>query len=117
MVDSIGFWTKETSTVNKGRTPPTGPLSFPERRGILIVLGVVAAIIVAATTWVVTSRPSTYDQSRDGCVNVAAASSMGGVISHQCGDAARTWCQANYALHDTHAEAVQAQCRLAGILP
>jgi hypothetical protein len=50
-------------------------------------------------------------------VNVTFASSMGGALQHACGTAARDWCRAVYAQHNAHAEAVQAQCRVAGILP
>jgi len=50
-------------------------------------------------------------------VNVTSASTMGGGLEHACGKAALDWCRAAYARHDTHAEAVQTQCRVAGILP
>jgi hypothetical protein len=50
-------------------------------------------------------------------VTVTMASTMGGGVEHACGSAARDWCHAAYAQHDTHAEAVQAQCRVAGFLP
>lgn len=83
---------------------------------MLIITGVVAAAIAAgATAWAVTSH--SYDGSRDGCVNVSIASSMGGAIEHACGAAAHDWCRAAYVQHDVHAEAVQTQCRAAGILP
>ena len=85
---------------------------------MLIVVGVVAALIAAAAlAWVMTKHSSAYDQSRDGCVNVSEASSMGGGVEHACGSAARDWCRAVYAQHDAHAVTVQAQCRNAGILP
>ena len=82
------------------------------------MVGVVAVVIAAgATAWAMTSHSSTYDRSRDGCVNVTIASSMGGGLEHACGAAARDWCRAVYVQDDAHAEAVQAQCRRAGILP
>jgi hypothetical protein len=85
---------------------------------MLIAVGVVVGVIAAGSTaWVMTGHSSTYDRSGDGCVNVTIASSMGGALEHACGTAARDWCRAAYAQHDAHAEAVQAQCRVAGILP
>jgi hypothetical protein len=85
---------------------------------MLMVIGVAAGVItVAAIAWMISSHSSTYDRSGDGCVNVTIPSSMGGGTEHACGAAARDWCRAVYARHDAHAEAVQAQCRIAGILP
>lgn len=105
-------------TVNRGKTPPTDPLTPRERRVILTVMGVVAAVIAAgATAWAVTSHSTVYDQSGGGCVNVSIASSMGGGLEHACGAAARDWCRTVYAQTDAHAKAVQAQCRIAGIVP
>ena len=105
-------------TVNRGKTPPTDPLTPGERRAMLIAVGVVVGVIAAGSTaWVMTGHSSTYDRSGDGCVNVTIASSMGGALEHACGTAARDWCRTVYAQHDAHAEAVQAQCRVAGILP
>ena len=106
--------TKEPPTVNRGKTPPTEPLSGRERRVMLIVTGVVAAVIAAgATAWALTG----HERSEQGCVNVSIASSMGGAVERACGEAARDWCRAASAQHDTHAVAVQVRCRDAGILP
>jgi hypothetical protein len=114
----VGFaGTKEPPTVNRGKTPPTGPLTRRERRAMLIVAGVAAvAIAGGVVVWTATNHSSTYDRSGDGCVNVTIASSMGGGVEHACGSAAQDWCRAVYARQDAHAEAVQAQCRIAGIL-
>jgi hypothetical protein len=85
---------------------------------MLIAIGVFLGVIAAGSTaWVMTDHSSTYDRSGDGCVNVTFASSTGGALQHACGAAARDWCRAVYAQHNAHAEAVQAQCRVAGILP
>lgn len=109
---------KEPPTVNRGKTPPTDPLTPGERRAMLMVTGVVVGVIAAgAMAWAISGHSSTYDRSGDGCVNVTIASSMGGGLEHACGAAARDWCRAVYAQHDAHAEAVQAQCRVAGIIP
>jgi hypothetical protein len=85
---------------------------------MLIGIGVIAVGIAAgATAWTMTTHSSTYARSGDGCVNVTIASSMGGGLEHACGAPARGWCSAVNVRHDAHAEAVQAQCRVAGILP
>lgn len=107
---------KETSTVNRGKSPPSDPLTSGERRAALIVTGVVAGVIAAgALTWALTSHSSTFDRSGDGCVTVTFPSTMGGGLEHACGAAAHEWCRAAEAQHDAHATVVQAQCRVAGI--
>ncbi len=109
---------KEPPTANRGKTPPTDPLTPRDRRTMLIVMCVVAVLIaVGAAVWVLTSRFYTHERPGDGCVNLSIASSMGGALEHACGSAARDWCRAASVQHDAHAEAVQARCRVAGILP
>jgi len=78
---------------------------------------IVGAILVGAATWAVVNRGSDNVHSKDTCVTVAVASSMGGGVEQACGDAARAWCRAAAAQGGVHAQAVQAQCRGAGILP
>jgi hypothetical protein len=110
--------TKEPPTVNTGKTPPTDPLTPRERRAIWVVGAIlVVAIAVGATVWEATGRSSSSVRSGQICVTVTMASSMGGGVEHACGAAAREWCRAADVRHDAHAEAVQAQCRVEGILP
>jgi hypothetical protein len=110
--------TKEPPTVNTGKTPPTDPLTPRERRAIWVVGAIsFVAIAVGATVWQATGQSSSSVRSGQTCVTVAMASSMGGGVEHACGAAALDWCHASYVQHDAHAEAVQAQCRVAGILP
>jgi hypothetical protein len=85
---------------------------------VLIAVAVLVTVIaVGATAWAVLTHLSASGQSEDVCVTVTMASSMGGGVEHACGAAARTWCQAAYAQADGHAQAVQVQCRAAGLLP
>ena len=86
---------------------------------MLIAVGVVVGVIAAGSTaWVMTDHSSDpYERSGAGCVTVTFASSMGGALQHACGRAAHDWCRGVYGQHNAHAEAVQAQCRVAGILP
>jgi hypothetical protein len=110
--------TKEPPTVNTGKTPPTNPLTPGERRAMLITAVVfVALIAVGVAAWAMTGHSSGYGRSGDSCVNVTIASSMGSAVEHACGAEARDWCRAVAAQHDAHSEAVQAQCRIARILP
>lgn len=108
----------EPPTVNTGKTPPTGPLAPRERRAAWIVAVIVLVMIaVGATIWAMAGDSSSSVRSGESCVTVAQASSMGGGVEHACGGAARDWCRAAYVQHDAHAQAVQAQCRAARILP
>jgi hypothetical protein len=110
--------TKEPPTVNAGKTPPTNPLTPGERRAMLIAAVIfVALIAVGVAAWAMTDHSSGYGRSGDSCVNVTIASSMGSAVEHACGAEARDWCRAVAAQHDAHSEAVQAQCRIARILP
>jgi hypothetical protein len=109
---------KGTSTVNRGKTPPSDPLTSGERRAALIVTGVVVGVVAAgALTWALTGHSSTFDRSGDGCVTVTFPSTMGGGLEHACGAAAHDWCRAVDGQRDAHAVAVAAQCRVAGIRP
>jgi hypothetical protein len=117
LIDRFGRM-KEPLTVNTGKTPPTGPLTPRERRAIGVVAGIfVALIAVGATVWAMAGDSASSVRSGESCVTVSMASSMGGGVEHACGAAARDWCRAASVQHDAHAEAVQAQCRVAGILP
>src|ERR1700751_1369452 len=111
--------TKEPPTVNRGKTPPTEPLTPGERRVMLIAIGVFVGVIAAGSTAWGINDPSVepYGRSGDGCVNVTFASSTGGAIQHACGTAARDLCRSVDGQHNPHADAVQAQCRVAGISP
>jgi hypothetical protein len=104
--------------VNRGKTPPSDPLTSGERRAALIAIaGVVGAVLAGVLAWGLTGHSSTYDRSGDDCVTVTFPSSMGGGLEHACGAGAHDWCRAVDGQRDAHAAAVQAQCRVAGIRP
>jgi hypothetical protein len=110
--------TKEPSTTSTGKTPPTEPLTNSERRAVLMAAAILVGVIaIGATVWAVVTGSSGANRSTDTCVTVAMASSMGGGVEHACGDTARAWCLAAYTQQNPHAQAVQVQCRGAGILP
>jgi hypothetical protein len=88
-----------------------------ERRAVLITAVVLTVLVVIGTAvWAVLESRSSSDPANK-CVNLGVASSMGGNVEHACGKAAHDWCAAAQAQQDAHAQAVQASCRTAGILP
>jgi hypothetical protein len=91
-------------------------LAQPLTRGQQRVIAVVVAVLLAAATWAVI-RPTSAPVSRNGCVSVVVASSTGGGLLHNCGAAARAWCQTEFARTDALARLIQPQCRLAGLQP
>jgi hypothetical protein len=88
------------------------PLTRRQRRLIAISLVVVAAL----AAWAI-ARSSGAPASRSGCVNVVVASSTGGGLLSECGAAARSWCASELRHSDALARRIEAQCRLAGVLP
>ena len=91
-------------------------LAQPLTRGQQRVIAVLVAVVLAAATWAVL-RPSSAPVSRNGCVSVVVASSTGGGLLHNCGAAARAWCQTEFARTDALARLIQPQCRRAGLQP
>jgi hypothetical protein len=90
------------------------PLTSRQRRalaatGIALVLAVVLAGVLALT------GPSGTPASRDGCINVSAASSTGTSLLHACGATARGICATAYSGAGPEETLVARQCRLAGI--
>ena len=82
-----------------------------------MLAAVLAALLLSvAAVWVWASAdPDGYRTSRHGCVTVTVASSTGGAMRHECGDAARAWCRSAYAENDNLALATRTQCQLAGL--
>lgn len=72
-----------------GQQAPQRPgLSRREKRLIGSVLGLLAVICVA----VIVAFTSAQKQSRDGCIDVSAATVIGGSELYRCGQAARDLC-------------------------
>jgi hypothetical protein len=92
----------------------TGPLSARAKRTIAVTAAVVVAGFAGAGIWGATHSDS-YSGSRNGCVTVAAPSSTGGALMHDCGAGARALCRTAFAGHDKIALLTQEQCRLAGL--
>jgi len=83
-------------------------------------MAIVGAVIVSGLgglgIWAAVS-PGGYGQSRDGCVTVAAASSTGGALLHECGSGAVAMCRAAFEHGDRLSLLTRPQCRLAGLGP
>jgi hypothetical protein len=91
-------------------------LAQPLTRGQQRVIALVVVVLLAVAAWAIT-RSSSAPVSRNGCVSTVLAGSMGGGLLHQCGSAARTLCQAEFARSDALARLIQPQCLRAGLQP
>ena len=94
----------------------TEPLTRRQKGTIAAVSAAVIAAVGGVSLWGV-SHPGSLDRSRNGCITVNVASSMGGSITHACGTQAQQMCQAAFARHDPVSLETQRQCRLAGLAP
>lgn len=89
-------------------------LSRRERWLIGSVLGVLAVICVA----VIISFTTAKRQSRNGCIDVSAATVIGGSELYRCGQAARDLCSEPGGAHSSNvafARALADACRKAGL--
>lgn len=121
MAETAGEEAVGTST--PGTWPPRepesggrlGPRDHRLRIGALVVLLAAASGLIAWSA----SDPTGYTTSGNGCVTVSIASTMGGSIRRECGDAARSWCRSAYTQRDAHNDQLalltQRQCQLAGL--
>ena len=102
----------------RGRNPEHFGQSL-SRRGKWIIGAICAgALVIFAGIGVWSGlHQGSYDQSRNGCINVSVVSSTGGAVIHACGDKARTMCRSAYAHTDSQSRQTRAQCKLAGIGP
>jgi len=91
-------------------------LAQPLTRGQQRVIALVLVALLAVATWAIT-RSSSTPVSHNGCVNVVLAGSMGGGLLQQCGSAARTLCQTEFARTDEFARLIQPACDRAGLGP
>ena len=102
----------------RGRNPEGfGQSLSPRGKWIVGMIGVGVLVIFAAVgLWSGLHRGS-YDQSRNGCINLSLVSSTGGAVVHACGGQARAICRTAYAHTGSQSRLTQAQCKLAGIGP
>jgi hypothetical protein len=86
------------------------PLTRVQRWLVAAVLIIVAGGAVFAIT-----QAASAPASRNGCVTLIVAGSMGGGVLSHCGAAARSWCASEYRQDDPLARLAATQCRLAGL--
>jgi hypothetical protein len=89
------------------------PLSTRERRTMRLVGVALLVAAIAVGTWIATHNDGPV--SRKGCINVAVAGSLGGVLLHRCGAQARSLCAGERSHPDVIASVVLPACRRAGI--
>src|ERR1035438_3656286 len=100
----------------RGRNPEHFGQSLSRRgKWIMGVIGAAALVIFAGVGVWSGLHHGSYDQSRNGCINLSVVSSTGGAVIHACGGKARAICQTAYAHTDSQSRLTQAQCKLAGI--
>ncbi len=92
------------------------PMSPGQKRGLAISLAVLVLAVAGATVLAIASHDS-FGTSRNGCVSLTVASSLGGAELHKCGSAARALCQAAQAANDPLSRELRPQCVLAGYGP
>ena len=100
----------------RGRNPEHFGQSL-SRRGKWIIGAICAgALVIFAGIGVWSGlHQGSYDQSRNGCINLSVVSSTGGAVVHACGGKARTICRSAYSHTDSRSRETQTQCKLAGI--
>lgn len=87
------------------------PLSRRQTRTIWAVLAAVAVLLVGSILYLSLGS----DRSRGaGCIDVIVPSSMGAAQLHQCGTAARSWCESLAGRSDAQAAQLLPACRRAG---
>lgn len=92
------------------------PLSGGQKRALAISLVVLLLAVVGAAVYATVGSGSS-GASRNGCVNLTVPSTLGGVIFHECGQAARAWCEQAQAQNDALSRLARPQCALAGYAP
>jgi len=89
------------------------PLTVRERRALATIGALLVTGVGAIGAWIAThdSAPA----SRNGCINVVVAGSLGGQPLHVCGGDARSLCARERERPDAIAGTVLPACRQAGI--
>jgi len=104
------------SKTRLGSDQAAGAISLtPRRRRIVYtIVAIVVAAGVAVGVWSGTSHDQ-YGPSGNGCITVTFASSTGGSTIHECGAAAKSFCQAAFVNSDRLSLLARPQCDLAGL--
>jgi hypothetical protein len=89
------------------------PLTAGERRAMKLAGALLLAATIAVAIWSLTH--GSHFVSRDGCINVGVAGSLGGQLVHACGANARALCASERGHSDVTALLILPACRKAGI--
>jgi hypothetical protein len=89
------------------------PLSRRQTRTMAAIVGCALALVAGAIVFA--SVSSDQARSAHGCINLTVPSSMGAGLLHQCGAAARQWCDSLVGRRDFEARLVLPECRRAGL--
>jgi hypothetical protein len=92
------------------------PLSPRQKRRLAISLVVVLLAVIGAAVYASVGNGS-FGASHDGCVNLTVPSTLGAQIFHECGSAARAWCEQSEVQDDALSRLARPQCVLAGYAP
>jgi hypothetical protein len=100
----------------RGRNPEHFGQSLSRRgKWVMGTIGVFLLLVLGGVgVWSAVGHGS-YDQSRNGCVNLTVVSSTGGAVIHDCGAKARTLCRNASSQNDKVSRLIRPQCRLAGL--
>jgi hypothetical protein len=96
--------------------PSAGRLS-PRQKRVFAVVGVLVILVLGGLGLWGALAPDTYSGSGHGCVNLTVPSSTGGATLHDCGSAARSFCQKSFRAQDQISLRARPQCVLAGLAP
>jgi hypothetical protein len=88
------------------------PLLAHERRGAVLLAGLLVAAGAVAGFWELSSAGNGSPAGR--CVSIVVASSTGGGELRRCGKQARTWCAGQARPTGPFASQAQEACRRAG---
>lgn len=98
------------------KSNPAGATPMPPRqkRALIIICAVIAAIMVGGGIWAGLASDS-LSSSANGCISVNLPGSIGGEIVHACGSQAKAVCRAAYAGRDAVSLAERPACQQAGL--
>ena len=100
----------------RGRNPEHFGQSLSRRgKWVIGVIGACVLVIFAGIGVWSGLHQGSYDQSRNGCINLSVVSSTGGAVIHACGGQARTICRDAYTHTGSQSRQTRAQCKLAGL--
>jgi hypothetical protein len=96
--------------------PGAGQLTPRSKRTFAIIGGLLVLALIGTGIWAAFAADPN-STSANGCVSVTVPSTMGGMPTHYCGAAARSFCRTEFKVSDRLSVLARPQCRLAGLNP